>query len=64
MASYDIERSIEDGTTVQENFSVIYQPSCWSVEFITNYTPGNTKYMLMFRLANIGNPLGFNVPGF
>jgi len=61
IASYDIERSIEDNQTVEENFSLIYQPSCWSVEFATNYTPGNQKYMLMFRLANIGNPFGFKM---
>jgi LPS-assembly protein len=63
IASYDIERSLEDSQTVQENFSLIYQPSCWSVEFATNYTPGNQKYMLMFRLANIGNPFGIDLPG-
>jgi len=63
IASYDLERSLEDSQTVQENFSLIYQPSCWSVEFATNYTPGNQKYMLMFRLANIGNPFGIDLPG-
>jgi len=63
IASYNIERSLEDSRTVQENFSLIYQPSCWSVEFATNYTPGNQKYMLMFRLANIGNPFGIDLPG-
>lgn len=63
MAAYDIERSLEDSKTVQENYSLIYQASCWSVELASNYTPGDRKYMLMFRLANIGNPLGFDLPG-
>jgi len=63
MASYDIERSLQDSKTVQENFSLVYQPSCWSVELASNYTPGNQKYMLTFRLANIGNPFGFDLPG-
>ena len=63
MASYDLERSLEDSKTVQENFSLVYQPSCWSVELASNYTPGNQKYMLTFRLANIGNPFGFDLPG-
>ena len=62
-ASYNLERSLRDSKTVQENFSLIYQPSCWSVEFATNYTPGNQKYMLMFRLANIGSPFGIDLPG-
>jgi LPS-assembly protein len=63
MAAYDIERSLEDSKTVQENFSLIYQPSCWSVELTSNYTPGDQKYMVIFRLANIGNPLGLDLPG-
>lgn len=63
LASYDLERSIEDNKTVQENFSLIYQPSCWSVELSSSYTPGDRKYMVMFRLANIGNPFGIDLPG-
>lgn len=63
LAAYDIERSIEDSKTVQENFSLVYQPSCWSVELASNYTPGNQKYMITFRLANIGNPFGIDLPG-
>ena len=64
LAAYDLERSLEDSQTVQERFSLIYQPSCWSVEFATNYTPGDQKYMVMFRLANIGTPFGMDLPGF
>jgi len=63
LARYDLERSLEDSQTVQENFSLIYQPSCWSVELASNYTPGNQQYMLTFRLANIGNPFGVDLPG-
>ena len=64
LAGYSIERSIEDSKTVEEIIALIYQPSCWSVELTSNYTPGNQKFMLMFRLANIGNPLGIDLPGF
>lgn len=64
LAGYSIERSIEDAKTVEENIALIYQPSCWSVELSSNYTPGNQKIMLMFTLANIGNPLGIDLPGF
>ncbi len=62
-AGYSVERSIEDSRTLLENFSLIYQAACWSVELGSNYTPGNQKYTLMFRLANIGNPLGIDLPG-
>ncbi len=62
-AGYSIERSLEDSKTVSETFNLIYQPSCWSVELASNYTPGNQKVTVMFRLANIGSPLGFDMPG-
>lgn len=61
---YGIERSIEDEQTVKEDFSILYQPACWSVEFLSHRIPGDQTYMLMFRLANIGNPLGLDLPGF
>ena len=57
-AGYSIERSLDDHKTVQEIFNVIYQPSCWSVEFTSDRTPGDQTYTLMFRLANIGSPFG------
>ena len=62
-AGYFIEQSIEDNTTVEQQFNLIYQPSCWSVEFVANQTPSDDKYMVMFRLANIGSPLGLEMPG-
>ncbi len=61
---YQIERSIADSKTIEENIALIYQPSCWSVELSSNYTPGNQTILLTFRLANIGNPLGIDIPGF
>jgi LPS-assembly protein len=64
VAGYNIERSIADSKTVEENIALIYQQPCWSVELSSHYTPGNRKFMLTFRLANIGNPLGIDLPGF
>lgn len=64
MARYYIERSISSSTTIEEDIALVYQPSCWSVELSSNYTPGNQQIMLIFRLANIGNPLGVDFPGF
>lgn len=63
VAAYSIERSIEDSKTVEENVALIYNQPCWSLELSSNYTPGNQKFMLTFRLANIGNPLGIDLPG-
>jgi len=63
LVAYSIERSISGSTTVEENIAFIYNPSCWSVELSTNSTPGEQKFMLTFRLANIGNPLGIDLPG-
>ncbi len=62
-AGYSIERSLEDSKTVEERFNLIYQPSCWSVELASNYTPGDQKITVMFRLANIGSPFGLDMPG-
>jgi len=60
---YSIESSIEDNITVQQTFNLIYAPACWSVEFAADQTPGDEKYTVMFRLANIGSPLGLDMPG-
>lgn len=62
-AGYSIERSIEDEKTVEQTFNLIYHPSCWSVEFAADQTPGDEKYTIMFRLANIGSPIGLDMPG-
>ena len=63
VAGYSIERSLEDSKTVEERFNLIYQPSCWSVELASNYTPGEQKITVMFRRANIGSPFGRDMPG-
>ena len=63
-AAYSIERSNAASQTIEENIALIYKPSCWSVELSSNYVPGNQTYMLTFRLANIGEPLGLDLPGF
>jgi LPS-assembly protein len=63
LVGYSVERSISGSTTVEENISFIYNPACWSVELSSNYTPGDQKFMLTFRLANISNPFGLDLPG-
>ncbi len=63
-AGYSIERSLEHDKTIEEYISLIYQPSCWSAELSSHYTPGNRNVMLIFRLANIGDPLNIHLPGF
>ncbi len=58
---YSIERAIEQSVTIEEKFRLLYQPSCWSVELASNYTPDDRTIMLIFRLANIGSPFGFDL---
>ncbi len=60
---YSIERAIEQSVTIEEKFRLLYQPSCWSVELASNYTPDDRTFMLIFRLANIGSPFGFDLGG-
>ncbi|MCX5870970.1 MAG: LPS assembly protein LptD [Deltaproteobacteria bacterium] len=62
-AAYRIEHSLSQSQTIAQDISLIYQPACWSVELRSNYTPGDQGIMLLFNLANIGNPLGINLAG-
>jgi len=62
-AAYQVEHSLSQSQTIEQNISLIYQPSCWSVELRSNYTPGDQGIMLLFNLANIGNPFGVSLPG-
>jgi hypothetical protein len=62
-AGYSIEQSIEDSLTVEEKYNLTYSPSCWSVELAADMTPGFEKYTIMFRLANIGAPIGLGMGG-
>ncbi|GAB4344375.1 MAG: LPS assembly protein LptD [Desulfobulbaceae bacterium] len=63
-AAYRLERSIEDSKTIEENIALVYNPACWSVELSSHRTQDDRKFMLIFRLANIGNPFGIDLPGF
>lgn len=61
MAAYKINRSLEDSITVEEKVALVYSPECWSVETSYTKTPSDEKFLIVFRLANIGNPLGINL---
>ncbi|MCI5159176.1 MAG: hypothetical protein D3906_12240, partial [Candidatus Electrothrix sp. AUS1_2] len=58
---YSLERSIEDSVTIAEKVSLSYNPSCWSVELAADVTPDNEQVMILFKLANIGSPFGFDL---
>ncbi len=60
-AAYDIEHSISESQIIEQNISLMYQPACWSVELKSKYTPEDTRYAILFNLANIGNPMGFKL---
>ncbi len=62
-AGYGLERAIEADETIEETIKLRYLQPCWSVELASSSTPGDQTFMLTFRLANIGNPLGFDLPG-
>jgi LPS-assembly protein len=55
----EFEHSISNDETAKANVSLIYQALCWSLKFETRYTPADTTYLVLFDLANIGFPLGF-----
>ncbi len=62
-ATYQIEHSLSQSQTIEQNISLTYHPACWSVELRSHYTPGDQGFMLVFNLANIGSPLGLNIAG-
>lgn len=62
-AGYSLERALEQSETIEEIVRLRYTQPCWSVELSSNATPGDQTFMITFRLANIGNPLGFDLPG-
>ena len=62
-AGFSLERAIEQSETIEEIIRLRYNQPCWSVELSSNNTPGDQTFMITFRLANIGNPLGFDLPG-
>ncbi len=57
-AAYQIDHSLSHSQTIEQNISLIYHQPCWSMELRSNYTPGDQGVMLLFNLANIGNPFG------
>ncbi|WP_028579538.1 LPS-assembly protein LptD [Desulfogranum japonicum] len=59
---YELSKSLSDDITVEENVRLVYQPACWSVELLSNYSENDHKYLVVFRLANIGNPFGVHLP--
>lgn len=58
-ARFSIEHSIANEETNEANLALLYQALCWSVELGSQYTPEETKFMLIFSLANLGSPLKF-----
>ncbi|WP_448873183.1 LPS-assembly protein LptD [Desulfobulbus propionicus] len=62
-AGYALERTIENNETIEEVIRLRYIQPCWSVELSSHDESGEQTFMLTFRLANIGNPLGFDFGG-
>ncbi len=56
-AGYKVQHSLSESQTIEQDISLLYKPTCWSVELTSHYTPGDHNMMLIFSLANIGNPL-------
>jgi LPS-assembly protein len=57
----EVEHSITEDETNLAQVALLYTAPCWSVEFETEYTPEDTKFLVVFNLANIGNPMGLDL---
>ena len=58
VAGGGIQYSIAYEETNNANVSLTYEALCWSVKLETQYTPADTTFLVLFRLANIGSSLG------
>lgn len=57
-AQFEIEHSLQDNQTEESKFGITYRQPCWAVTLGTAYTPEDTKFTLLFELANLGSPFG------
>ena len=57
----EVKHSISHDQTDEAIASLTYQALCWSIKFETQYTPYDTVFLLMFKLANIGSTLGMTM---
>lgn len=57
----EVVHSIEFDETIEANFSLGYTADCWGLEFQSKYSPEDTRFMILFNLANIGTPFGLNL---
>lgn len=61
LTEIEVEHSISEDETSEANISLTYQALCWSLKFRTEYTPTDTSFMVVFKLANIGSGFGVNL---
>jgi len=55
-----VKYSIAFEETSDASVFLIYEALCWSIKLETQYTPADTTYLVLFKLANIGASLGMN----
>jgi LPS-assembly protein len=60
IAAASVQHSISEDETESFITSLTYEALCWSVKFETRYTPEDTAFLIKFKLANIGVPLGID----
>lgn len=56
-----VEHSLAEHETNEANLSLLYTAPCWSIEFKSQYTPSDTRFLMVFNLANIGSPIAFGM---
>ena len=61
LTKLEVEHSISSGTTQTLNIGLIYQAPCWSVEVESRYTEADTRFFVVFTLANIASDIGLQL---
>ncbi|MDR3089200.1 MAG: LPS assembly protein LptD [Desulfobulbaceae bacterium] len=61
LGHFEIEHSISSDTTQTLKVGLIYDAPCWSVEVQSRYTEADTRFFLIFNLANIGSDMNLQL---
>lgn len=57
MAKFKIEHSLTEDETNEGILALTYQALCWSITLEGDYSPTDTRIMIIFNLANLGSPV-------
>ena len=61
LTEVEVQHSISNDKTQAFNVGLIYQAPCWSVQLRSEYNSVDTRYFVIFNLANLASDLGMQL---